>query len=60
MNQEVQEDVVVPQQNPGIRSDAVVQYLRTIAGALSSIVVDITSQVNQVEQSINNKETNND
>ena len=55
MTQE-QESVSVaePQQVAGIRSDAVIQYLRAIAGGLSSIVVDITSQLAQLEKN-NNK-----
>lgn len=55
MTQE-QESVSVaePQQIAGIRSDAVIQYLRAIAGGLSSIVVDITSQLAQLEKN-NNK-----
>ena len=42
----------------GIRTENVVFYLRSIANALSSIVVDITAQLNQIEQSRNPKETN--
>jgi hypothetical protein len=55
MTQE-QESVSIaePQQIAGIRSDAVIQYLRAIAGGLSSIVVDITSQLAQLEKN-NNK-----
>ena len=55
MTQE-QESVSVaePQQVAGIRSDAVIQYLRAIASGLSSIVVDITSQLAQLEKN-NNK-----
>jgi hypothetical protein len=55
MTQE-QESVSIaePQQVAGIRSDAVIQYLRAIAGGLSSIVVDITSQLAQLEKN-NNK-----
>lgn len=43
---------------PGVRSDVVVKYLQLLAGSLSRIVVDLNTQISNIEQNLKDAQTN--